>query len=138
MNEFELGHTYLQLVQTLNLRLPLVDPSHYISRFAALLELGDETHQVAMDAVRLMQRFDRDWMTKGRRPTRICGACLLAARMNNSRRSVAEIVQVVKIADTTVKKRMDEFRRTPSGVLTLADFRTVWLKDEKNFTGDDV
>ncbi|OJT12006.1 Transcription factor IIIB 60 kDa subunit [Trametes pubescens] len=131
VNVFELGHTYLQLVQTLNLRLPLVDPSHYISRFAALLEFGEETHQVAMDAVRLVQRFDRDWMTKGRRPAGICGACLLlAARMNNFRRSVAEIVQVVKIADTTLKKRLDEFRRTPSGALTLADFRTVWLEDE--------
>ncbi|KAI8985592.1 hypothetical protein BD414DRAFT_488591 [Trametes punicea] len=131
VNVFELGHTYLQFVQTLNLRLPLVDPSHYISRFAALLEFGDETHQVAMDAIRLVQRFDRDWMTKGRRPAGICGACLLlAARMNNFRRSVAEIVQVVKIADTTLKKRLDEFRKTPSGGLTLADFRTVWLEEE--------
>ena len=52
VNVFELGHTYLQLVQVLNLRLPLVDPSHYISRFAALLEFGDETAKVASDAVR--------------------------------------------------------------------------------------
>ncbi|KAH6897682.1 cyclin-like protein, partial [Coprinopsis sp. MPI-PUGE-AT-0042] len=131
VNVFELGHTYLQLVQTLNLRLPLVDPSHYISRFAALLEFGDETAKVATDAVRLVQRFDRDWMTRGRRPAGICGAALLlAARMNNFRRSVEEIVQVVKIADTTLKKRLDEFKATPSGSLTLADFRNVWLEDE--------
>ncbi|KAF9013414.1 hypothetical protein BDQ17DRAFT_1343383 [Cyathus striatus] len=131
VNVFELGHTYLQLVQTLNLRLPLVDPSHYISRFAALLEFGDETHKVATDAVRLVQRFDRDWMTRGRRPAGICGAALLlAARMNNFRRSVEEIVQVVKIADTTLKKRLDEFKATPSGSLTLADFRNVWLEEE--------
>ncbi|KAH7883861.1 BRF1-domain-containing protein [Phlebopus sp. FC_14] len=131
VNVFELGHTYLQLVQTLNLRLPLVDPSHYISRFAALLEFGDETHKVATDAVRLVQRFDRDWVTKGRRPAGICGAALLlAARMNNFRRSVEEIVQVVKIADTTLKKRLEEFKKTPSGALTLADFRTVWLDEE--------
>lgn len=131
VNVFELGHTYLQLVQTLNLRLPLVDPSHYISRFAALLEFGEETHKVATDAVRLVQRFDRDWMTRGRRPAGICGAALLlAARMNNFRRSVEEIVQVVKIADTTLKKRLDEFRATPSGSLTLADFRNVWLDEE--------
>jgi transcription factor IIIB subunit 2 len=131
VNVFELGHTYLQLIQTLNLRLPLVDPSHYISRFAALLEFGDETHKVATDAVRLVQRFDRDWMTRGRRPAGICGAALLlAARMNNFRRSVEEIVQVVKIADTTLKKRLEEFKATPSGSLTLADFRNVWLDDE--------
>ncbi|KAE9396443.1 cyclin-like protein [Gymnopus androsaceus JB14] len=131
VNVFELGHTYLQLVQTLNLRLPLVDPSHYISRFAALLEFGEETHRVATDAIRLVQRFDRDWMTRGRRPAGICGAALLlAARMNHFRRSVEEIVQVVKIADTTLKKRLEEFKNTPSGALTLADFRTVWLEDE--------
>ncbi|KAJ7334697.1 BRF1-domain-containing protein [Mycena albidolilacea] len=131
VNVFELGHTYLQLVQTLHIRLPLVDPSHYISRFAALLEFGDETPKVSMDAVRLVQRFDRDWMTRGRRPAGICGAALLlAARMNNFRRSVEEIVQVVKIADTTLKKRLDEFKNTPSGALTLSDFRSVWLDAE--------
>src|SRR4051812_27514552 len=131
VNVFELGHTYLQLVQTLNLRLPLVDPSHYISRFSALLEFGDETHKVAHDAVRLVQRFDRDWMTKGRRPAGICGAALLlAARMNNFRRSVEEIVQVVKIADTTLKKRLEEFGRTSSAGLTVVDFRRVWLEEE--------
>jgi len=131
VNVFELGHTYLQLVQTLNLRLPLVDPSHYISRFAALLEFGDETPQVALDATRLVQRFDRDWMTRGRRPSGICGAALLlAARMNNFRRSVEEIVQVVKIADSTLRKRVEEFRRTGSAELSVADFRSVWLEEE--------
>jgi transcription factor IIIB subunit 2 len=96
-----------------------------------LLEFGEETHKVATDAVRLVQRFDRDWVTRGRRPAGICGAALLlAARMNNFRRSVEEIVQVVKIADTTLKKRLDEFKKTPSGALTLADFRTVWLDEE--------
>jgi transcription factor IIIB subunit 2 len=50
--------------------------------------------------------------------------------MNNFRRSVEEIVQVVKIADTTLKKRLEEFKATPSGSLTLADFRNVWLEDE--------
>lgn len=131
MNVFELGHTYLQLVQTLNLRLPLVDPSHYISRFAALLEFGEETPQVALDATRLVQRFDRDWMTRGRRPSGICGAALLlAARMNNFRRSVEEIVQVVKIADSTLRKRVEEFRKTGSAGLSVADFRSVWLEEE--------
>ncbi|KZT25749.1 cyclin-like protein [Neolentinus lepideus HHB14362 ss-1] len=131
VNVFELGHTYLQLVQTLNLRLPLVDPSHYISRFAALLEFGEETHKVAMDAVRLVQRFDRDWMARGRRPAGICGASLLlAARMNNFRRSVEEIVQVVKIGDMTLRKRLEEFKRTGSAALTVSDFRKVWLDDE--------
>ena len=96
-----------------------------------MLEFGDETHQVATDAIRLIQRYDRDWLRTGRRPSGICGACLLlAARMNNFRRSVQEIVQVVKIADTTVKKRLEEFKNTPSGSLTVQDFRSLWLEEE--------
>jgi transcription factor IIIB subunit 2 len=70
-------------------------------------------------------------MTKGRRPAGICGAALLlAARMNNFRRSVEEVVQVVKIADSTVRKRLEEFKGTRSGELTIADFRSVWLEEE--------
>ncbi|KAF8502973.1 hypothetical protein JB92DRAFT_2833534 [Gautieria morchelliformis] len=131
VNVFVLGMTYLRLVHTLNIKLPLIDPAHYIHRFAALLEFGDETGKVATDAVRLVQRFNRDWMTAGRRPAGICGACiLLAARMNNFRRSIQEVVQVVKIADVTLKKRLHEFKMTSSGDLTVADFRKVWLEEE--------
>ena len=127
------GSTYLKLVKTLNITIPIMDPSLYISRFAALLEFKEETQKVATDAVRLVQRFNRDWMATGRRPAGICGACLLlAARMNNFRRSVQEIVQVVKIADTTLKKRLDEFKATASGNLSIQDFRTTWETTEEN------
>lgn len=69
-------------------------------------------------------------MQVGRRPAGVCGACLLlAARMNNFRRSITEVVQVVKIADVTLRKRLGEFKDTPSGTLTVNDFRTLWLDE---------
>ncbi|KAL8293709.1 hypothetical protein RQP46_000410 [Phenoliferia psychrophenolica] len=130
INVFVLGATYLKLVKELSLQLPTVDPSIFISRFAALLEFGDETQKVAQDATRLVARMGRDYMHTGRRPAGVCGACLfLAARMNNFRRSITEVVQVVKIADVTIRKRLGEFKDTPSGTLTVADFRTLWLED---------
>ncbi|CAG8486999.1 8073_t:CDS:10 [Ambispora gerdemannii] len=127
-NVFTLGSTFLKLVRELHMKLPLVDPSLYITRFAQLLEFGDEAPKVALDASRLVQRMDRDWMQTGRRPAGICGACLLvAARMNNFRRSMREIIAVVKIADVTVKRRLEEFKATPSGQLSVTDFKHVWL-----------
>ncbi|KNZ45254.1 hypothetical protein VP01_832g3 [Puccinia sorghi] len=134
VNVFIVGATYLKLVKELCLQnIPLVDPSLYISRFASLLEFGDDTHKVAYDAARLVKRFDTDWMTAGRRPAGIAGASLLiAARMNGFRRSVLEIVQVVKIADVTIKKRLDEFRATASGQMTIEEFRTIWLEETEN------
>lgn len=131
INVFVLGRSYLRLVRCLALPLPVIDPSIYISRFASLLDFGDETQRVATDATRLVNRFNKDWITHGRRPAGICGACLLiAARMNHFRRSVAEIVQVVKIADVTLRKRLEDFRNTPSGRLTIDDFRNIWLEEE--------
>lgn len=129
---FELGTTYTKLVRQLHLEkdLPLVDPAHYVGRFAAMLEFGSETQKVATDATRLVKRFDSDWLRVGRRPSGICGACLLlAARMNNFRRSIEEIVQVVKISDSTIRKRLEEFKDTPSGNLTVQDFRSLWLEE---------
>ncbi|KAJ2331284.1 transcription factor TFIIIB subunit brf1, partial [Coemansia sp. RSA 2673] len=97
--------------------------------FASMLEFGDKTQQVCLDAIRLVQRMDRDWIRTGRRPSGICGACLLiSARIHNFRRTQKEIIRVVKIADTTLRKRLEEFRNTPSGELSVTDFRSLWLE----------
>lgn len=85
--------------------------------------------KVASDAIRLVSRMNRDWIVQGRRPSGICGACLLlAARMNNYRRSVREVVYVVKVADLTIQKRLEEFKMTKSSSLTVGEFRNLWLE----------
>ncbi|KAJ1983282.1 transcription factor TFIIIB subunit brf1 [Dimargaris verticillata] len=129
-NVFLLGITFAKLVRELNLVVPMVDPSLYITRFAMMLEFGDKTQRVVTDALRLVQRMDRDWIQTGRRPAGICGACLLiAARMHNFRRTYSEVIRVVKVASVTIRERLKEFKHTPTGGLSLTDFRTVWLEE---------
>jgi len=73
----------------------------------------------------------RDWMQVGRRPAGICGAGLLiAARLHGFRRTQREIMQVVKIGDVTLRKRLMEFEDTPSGKLTPEEFETIDLEEE--------
>ncbi|KAI7849014.1 hypothetical protein BDC45DRAFT_521736 [Circinella umbellata] len=130
-NVFVLGSTFLKLVRTLNLKLPLIDPSIYISRFAAALDFGEYTQRVAHDAVRLVQRMDRDWIRTGRRPAGICGACLLmAARINGFRRTTNEMIYIVKVAEITIHNRLKEFKQTESANLSVRDFRNMWLETE--------
>lgn len=113
-------------MKTLNLPNTFVEPSVYIGRFVAMLEFGEDQAQVALDATRIAARFKEDWIHEGRRTSGICGAAIyLAAQMNNYRRSIQEIVQVVKIADTTIIKRLEEFSATTSANLTVGDFRTT-------------
>ncbi|KAF8540413.1 cyclin-like protein [Trichophaea hybrida] len=129
INVFTLGQTYLKLINLLKVRMPNIDPTIYVQRFAKYLEFGNDQNKVAKDALRLIQRMNRDWIVQGRRPSGICGAALiLAARMNNFRRSVREVVYVVKVADLTIHKRLQEFKETRSGDLTVEEFRSIWLE----------
>jgi transcription factor IIIB 90 kDa subunit len=130
INVFKLGHTYLKLIQQIPVEhVQPVAPENLIRRFAARLEFGKDMNKVAKDAVRLVQRMNRDWMGIGRHPAGVCGACLvLAARMNNYRRTIREVVYVVKVSDTTIEKRLEEFKITPSSQLSVQQFRTMWLE----------
>jgi transcription factor IIIB subunit 2 len=43
--------------------------------------------------------------------------------MNNFRRTVREVVYVVKVADSTINSRLYEYKQTPSSALTVNQFR---------------
>ncbi|KAI9831559.1 MAG: hypothetical protein M1819_004789 [Sarea resinae] len=132
VNVFKLGQIYKALLKDLEYKqvdVNAVEPEDLVYRFARKLEFGNMTMKVAQDATRIVQRMNRDWMVTGRRPAGICGACLiLAARMNNFRRTVREVVYVVKVTDLTINKRLEEFKVTASSGLTVNEFRTIDLE----------
>lgn len=147
INVFKLGRAYKLLLEELRLGgtvflMNPVDPENLIYRFARQLEFGNKTMQVAKEACRIVQRMNRDWMTTGRRPAGICGAALiLAARMNNFRRTVREVVYVVKVTEVTINQRLNEFSTTDSGDLTVDQFRSVQLEsahDPPSFTHSKI
>ncbi|XP_051942125.1 BRF1 RNA polymerase III transcription initiation factor subunit a [Hippocampus zosterae] len=131
VNVYTLGKTFLALSKDLCIKPPAIDPCLYIPRFAQLLEFGDKNHDVSMTALRLVQRMKRDWMHTGRRPSGLCGAALLvAARLHDFRRTTKEIIDVVKVCDSTLRKRLVEFSDTPTSLLTVEEFMKVDLDQE--------
>lgn len=102
-------------------------------RFATKLEFGEKTHDVTMTAQRLVQRMMKDSIHSGRRPSGLCGAALLiAARMHDFSRTPIDIVRIVKIHESTLRKRLIEFGETPSSNLTLDEFMAVDLEAEQD------
>ncbi|XP_053553248.1 transcription factor IIIB 90 kDa subunit [Bombina bombina] len=96
-----------------------------------MLEFGDKNHEVSMTALRLVQRMKRDWMHTGRRPSGLCGAALLvASRMHDFRRTIKEVIRVVKVCESTLRKRLTEFEDTPTSQLTIDEFMKVDLEQE--------
>ena len=130
-----------------------MDPCLYVMRFAHRLELGDKTHEVSMTALRLVSRMKKDWIHFGRRPSGLCGAgkvffkkfreinvvhfdfkmeiifsaLLIGARMHGYNRSVYDVIKVVKVHESTLRKRLNEFGETPTSQLTLDEFMNIDL-----------
>ncbi|KAJ4305197.1 transcription factor TFIIIB subunit brf1 [Kalmusia sp. IMI 367209] len=137
INVWDLGNTYRKFCQTIMENDPeeidgstsLLQIEPLMLKFCQKLEFDQDSFRVASDACLILKRMSRDWMVQGRNPAGLCGACIiLAARMNNFRRTVREVVYVVKVADTTINQRLYEYRRTQSAALTVKQFREVGLQ----------
>ncbi|KAF2262590.1 BRF1-domain-containing protein [Lojkania enalia] len=128
-----LGGTYRAALKALMIDDPAIYDSQTVQeieplmlKFCLKLEFHEASHRVAEDAVRILKRMRRDWMVQGRQPAGLCGACIiLAARMNNFRRTVREVVYVVRVADSTINQRLYEFKRIPASNLTVQQFRDI-------------
>ncbi|PSR82942.1 hypothetical protein BD289DRAFT_436600 [Coniella lustricola] len=83
-----------------------------------------ETEKVQQDAVRIVSRMDRDWINIGRKPAGVCGsAVMVAARMNNFRRTAEEVSYVAKTTTATLRLRLNEFAQVDSAKMSIANFR---------------
>jgi transcription factor IIIB subunit 2 len=72
----------------------------------------------------------RMWQV-GRRPSGICGAALLvAARMHGFHLTQKDVVAVVRVCDSTLRKRLEEFEDTPSSSLTMQEFMKIDIESE--------
>ncbi|XP_022834497.1 transcription factor IIIB 90 kDa subunit [Spodoptera litura] len=130
---YQVGRTYFKLSRALCINIPPTDPCLYILRFSSQLQFGEKSHEVSMTALRLVQRMKRDSIHSGRRPSGICGAALLiAARLHEFNRTPADVVRIVKVHESTLRKRLLEFGDTPSSALTLEEFMTVDLEEEQD------
>ncbi|KAM3962438.1 brf RNA polymerase III subunit [Aphomia sociella] len=130
---YQLGRTYFRLSRALCIIIPPTDPCMYILRFASQLQFEDKVHDVTTTALRLVKRMQKDSIHSGRRPSGICGAALLiAARLHNFSRTPSDVVRIVKVHESTLRKRLLEFGETPSSALTPDEFMTVDLEEEQD------
>jgi len=74
--------------------------------------------------------FNCLFLILGRRPSSLCGAALLiSGRMHDFNRTTDDIIKVVHCHHATLKKRLLEFKDTPSSMLSIEEFMTVDLEE---------
>lgn len=121
MNLFKLARSFLKLFKFLDFQsqLPIIDPSLYIHRYCKALDLGAKTKAVTLTAIKLIQRMKRDWMCQGRRPSSLCGAAILiATKIHDVKCSTSDICKTVYVCDETIRRRLEEFKKTSVAKLT--------------------
>ncbi|KAJ1417917.1 cyclin-like protein, partial [Ochromonadaceae sp. CCMP2298] len=125
INVYVLGKSFLQFSKLLTLNLPVVDPSLYIHRYAARLELGDARASVVGTALRVISRLKKDWTATGRRPDGICAlAMLVSARAHGFDVNQDTICKLFRVSPDLLRRRIRDFRSIPSAQLTLEQFHT--------------
>ncbi|OAP63387.1 hypothetical protein AYL99_02614 [Fonsecaea erecta] len=138
MDVFALGRVYQDLVKKLYLARGLghrldgsaefwgMDPATLVPRFVDELDFDKhDRDKIKRDAINIVKRMKRDWIGHGRRPSGVCGAAvILAARMNNYRRTTREVVLTAKVTEITINKRLEEFHDTQASKLSVTQFRS--------------
>ena len=138
LNLFKLARCFLKLYKFLDFQsqLPLIDPSLYIHRYCKALDLGSMTKRVTLTAIKLIQRMQRDWMCQGRRPSSLCGAAILiATKIHDIKCSTADICKTVFVCDETIRRRLEEFKKTSVAKLTKEEFEKM---EEDNYEGPEM
>jgi transcription initiation factor TFIIIB Brf1 subunit/transcription initiation factor TFIIB len=126
INVYLLGKAFLHFTKIININLDVIDPSLYIHRYADKLEFGDKMNSVVTASLRIITRLKKDWIVMGRRPDGVCAAALLiSARAHEFGVTQDTIAQLFRISMDTVRKRILEFRNTPSAQLTIQQFINV-------------
>jgi hypothetical protein len=128
---FKVGRTFLKMTGLLNLKIPLVDPSLYLHRFANKLRIKNE--RLLFLAIRIISRMKRDWIVVGRRPNNLCGAALVvASRIVGDERSVMDVARAVHVSANTINRRLKEMGETESANLSIGEYYNVWLEREED------
>lgn len=138
MNLFKLARCFLKLFKFLDFQsqLPIIDPSIYIHRYCKALDLGSSTKKVILTAIKLIQRMKRDWMCQGRRPSSLCGAAILiATKIHDIKCSTADICKTVFVCDETIRRRLEQFKKTSVAKLTKEEFEKM---EDDHYEGPEM
>jgi transcription initiation factor TFIIB len=102
----EVGRTFRYLAKSLGLKLMPTNPSDYIPRFCAALNLDGIVQKKAMEIIR---RAEEKELTSGRGPSGVAAAAIyIASIVCGDKRTQKEIATTAGVTEVTVRNRYKE------------------------------
>ncbi len=105
-NRKDVARCYRLLVRELRLRMPIVDPTRYVSRIASVLGLSPRVEKRATEILLQARRLG---LTAGKDPAGLAAAAIYIAALElNERRTQKEIAAAAGVTEVTVRNRYKE------------------------------
>ena len=136
VNLFVIGSLYIKLLKTLELTVEIIDPSLYMHRFCNKFKFGNSSKDIERTALKILQFMKRDWIATGRRPSGLCGACILiSAKLHKFNIDIKLLSDIVHVCPQTIQNRIDEFSLTKVASMTMEQFQI--FKESHFYPGAD-
>lgn len=105
-----LSKSYRVIVQSLNLKIPNLVPTRFISRFAEDLQISPESQYQAIKILKIAHKIG---ITSGKDPSSLAAASLyVATLLRGENKTQKEIAKVANITEVTVRNRYKELVKT--------------------------
>jgi transcription factor IIIB subunit 2 len=119
-----IGTLYIKLLKKLELKVEIIDPSLYMHRFCNKFNFGNYSKDIERTALKILQFIKRDWIATGRRPSGLCGACILiSAKLHKFNIDIKILADAVHVCPQTIQNRIEEFSLTKVASMTLEQFQ---------------
>jgi transcription factor IIIB subunit 2 len=136
VNLFIIGSLYIKLIKITGQLIQIIDPSLYMHRFCNKFNFGNNAKEIERTALKILQFMKRDWITTGRRPSGLCGACILiSAKLHNFNIDINLLSDVVHVSPQTIQNRIEEFSLTKVASMTKEQFEA--FKEGHYYPGAD-
>ena len=109
VNKNEIARSYRVLLQVLEMKMPVMDPSRRIARIANRVGVKEKTQRVAL---KILDQAKKDGITVGKNPMGIAAAALyVACMLENEDVTQDQLADAAGITSVTLRKRCADLKR---------------------------
>jgi transcription initiation factor TFIIB len=106
----EIARSYSVIVRNLEMRMPIDDPTAYVTKVAEKAKVSSEVEGLA---IKLMEEAKRKYATTGKDPSGLAAAILyLSARMLKEKVTQARLAKAANVTEVTVRNRKRDLMKS--------------------------
>jgi len=111
-NQKEIARSYSVIVRNLDMRMPVDDPTYYVTKVAEKAKVSSDVEGLAIN---LMNEAKRRYATTGKDPSGLAAAIIyLSARMLKEKATQAQLAKAANVTEVTVRNRKRDLMKSLS------------------------